>query len=213
MEVSLTEWCLAIYFAGFILNSIRSIRRYFVFQHIKLADNLDVLTNKPFIKRELLLRPFIWPYYFVSEKSPLARLSETFFRNYGDDGQIYFGSRGIKNFLYDIFLGKDRYRDLKIMTLVCEASETNESSRILQKFIDNLHANLVFGFYKGKYLLKVNYGREDSFLTVQTISRYMIDECERLSANRFISRIKEINPNALSDVMHRLEKECEIPSA
>ena len=42
----------------------------------------------------------------------MERLSESLFKKYGDEGHIYFGSRGLKNFLNDVFRGKKQIQKL-----------------------------------------------------------------------------------------------------
>ncbi|MBA4697766.1 MAG: hypothetical protein H2069_10385 [Legionella sp.] len=68
--------------------------------------NLDsAFLNK--MKRYMILKTLFWPFYFIVEKSPLERLSEIFFRHYGNEGVTYLGTRGIRNFLNDLLKGKN----------------------------------------------------------------------------------------------------------
>lgn len=55
----------------------------------------------------MILKTLFWPFYFIVEKSPLERLSEIFFRHYGNEGVTYLGTRGIRNFLNDLLKGKN----------------------------------------------------------------------------------------------------------
>ena len=63
---------------------------------------------------------------FCDKKSPLERISETFFSRYGNKETIYFGTQGLKNFSNDVFYGRKRHMNLNIQTMtwpLCKNSD------------------------------------------------------------------------------------------
>jgi hypothetical protein len=106
MDVSVEEFLVVLYVVGGLITLSYSIKSLFNFQRLKSYYNRDLLLKRPDVKIYLFLKPIFWPYFFVTEKSPTERLSELFFKHYGDEGRNYFGNQGLKNFLNDLFKGK-----------------------------------------------------------------------------------------------------------
>ncbi|HEL8628294.1 TPA: hypothetical protein U0E97_002326, partial [Legionella pneumophila] len=110
MDVSVKEFLITLYIVGGLITLSYSINSFLSFQRLKIYYNNDLLLKRPDVKRYLILKPFLWPYFFVIEKNPIERFSELFFKHYGDEGHTYFRSQGLKNFLNDLFKGKNRYK-------------------------------------------------------------------------------------------------------
>ncbi len=142
----------------------------------------------------MILKPILWPYYFVTEKSPIERLSELFFKHYGEEGHTYFGDRGLKNFLNDLFKGKERYKDCQIKS-VCWPIDKNSQEWLDYKKIfseDFLFANIIYAKIQGKYLLGVTWTKDKEH-SHEPVSRFQLDKCQRLSEFEFKSRLRQIN--------------------
>ncbi|HAT3877878.1 TPA: hypothetical protein I8669_002710 [Legionella pneumophila] len=182
------EILISVYALGFIINLYRSIIALIGFRNMKKNLYIDMFQERPDLKHYLVLKVLIWPYYFVTEKSPLERLSETFFKRYGDKGHCYYGTRGLKNFLNDVRKGKDRYKAYKIMHVVWEIT-----SPLYVKDEEKEHyAEIIVAYHKDQCLLQVML-TDSPFPSLKTISRYVLDNCEKLPLTEVKNRLKAIN--------------------
>ncbi|USQ15529.1 hypothetical protein J2N86_16010 (plasmid) [Legionella lytica] len=102
MSLELCHWILALYVAGLFMSILGSIQFLLNRNEIKKTTDIDVFQTRPSLKLYLILKPIFWPYFFVAEKSPIERISELFFKHYGDEGHTYLRNNGLKNFLRDV---------------------------------------------------------------------------------------------------------------
>ena len=80
---------LLIYIFGFLFELMKSIHTIYRFQWLKRKSGIDMFAKDYRMQSYLIRKPFLWPWFFVTEKSPIERLSESLFKNYGDEGHIY----------------------------------------------------------------------------------------------------------------------------
>ena len=109
---------LVIYLSGFFIQVLNAFIYFQKLQRLNEQSGVDLLSTHPKMKSYLIMKPFFWPWFFMTEKNPIERISELFFKNYGDKGHTYYRSRGLKNFLNDVFLGKNRYKNYETKNLV-----------------------------------------------------------------------------------------------
>jgi hypothetical protein len=195
MDVSIEEFLIVLYVVGGLISLSSSIKSFLNFQRFKTYYNSDLLLKRPDIKRYLILKPILWPYFFVTEKSPTVRLSELFFKHYGDEGHTYFGNQGLKNFLNDLFKGKNRYKECQIKTLCWSIDKNSQDWMDYKKFFndDNLYAHIIYTKIRDKYLLRVTWEKENMPHSTASISRFELDQGQRLSESEFKIRMKQIN--------------------
>jgi hypothetical protein len=155
MDVSVEEFLVVLYVVGGLITLSYSIKSLFNFQRLKSYYNRDLLLKRPDIKIYLFLKPIFWPYFFVTEKSPTERLSELFFKHYGDEGHTYFGNQGLKNFLNDLLKGKNRYTECQIKSLCWSIDKNSQDWMDYKKIFhdDNLYAHIIYTKIQDKYLL------------------------------------------------------------
>ncbi|CEG59312.1 hypothetical protein [Legionella fallonii] len=197
MDVSVKEFLIMVYIVGGLIALCYSIHGFLSFQHLKKYYNNDLLLKRPDIRRYLILKPLLWPYFFVIEKSPIERFSELFFKHYGDEGHTYFRSQGLKNFLNDLFKGKNRYKKHQIHTL-CWPIDKNSQDWIEHKQFfkgNNFYAHIVYIKMQDEYLVRVSWEKERTPHPVDSISRFELDQGQRLSASEFKTRMQQINVN------------------
>ncbi len=197
MDVSVKEFLITLYIVGGLITLSYSINSFLSFQRLKIYYNNDLLLKRPDVKRYLILKPFLWPYFFVIEKNPIERFSELFFKHYGDEGHTYFRSQGLKNFLNDLFKGKNRYIKYQIHTL-CWPIDKNSQDWIEHKRLfkgNNFYAHIIYIKMQNEYLVRVSWEKESAPHPVESISRFELDQCQRLSASEFKTRMQQINAN------------------
>lgn len=190
----------AIYFVGMIVGMYKSYWASIGLKRLKAELGMDVLSLRADVKRYFLLKPLLWPFYFVTEKNPLERFSECFFKHYGDKGHTYFGTGGLKNFCNDLFLGKDRYSRFK--TFVLHWPITNPAwlqSREL-KSGEIWYARIVCAHHHERYLMSVIMTKADTSQS-QIVSRFELDKCKRLSKTSFQNELRSINPEKAEEFL------------
>lgn len=114
------------YSTGVIVSFLDVIKTFFMFKKLKFFGHVDMFKSKPGMQGYLIRKVIFWPYYFVTEESPIERLSETFFSCYGNPGTRYLGSRGLKNFLNDLIRGKNRHQNYVYKVLSFKLDESCE---------------------------------------------------------------------------------------
>lgn len=195
MDISLTALLLAFYVAGVLVTLIESVKHYRRFILIRNRSSHDLLHLRPDIKRYLLKKPLLWPYFFLTEKGPLERLSELVFKHYGDAGHTYFGTRGLKNFLNDVFKGKDRYKHCQINALHWMV-EKNSLCWMHYKELFNeqpFYATIIYTKIRDHYLLRVLWTKEYNAPLPVTISRFELDQAQLLDESGFKKALEEIS--------------------
>jgi hypothetical protein len=173
--------------------------------------NRDLLLKRPDVKRYLIFKPILWPYFFVTEKSPTERLSELLFKHYGDEGHTYFGNQGLKNFLNDLFKGKSRYNECQIKSLCWSIDKNSQDWMDYKKIFhdDNLYAHIIYTKIQDKYLLRVTWEKESNPRPIASVSRFDLDQCERLSEAEFKTRMKQINVTEATRLCHDIKPKAE----
>lgn len=151
-----------------------------------------MLADKPELKGYMIRKVILWPFYFITEKSPLQRLSETFFGHYGDPGCSYRGTLGLKNFLNDCVKGKDRYKQSDIVHLFWPV---DSDSPIWDDFFRDknqpLFGNIYFIATKGKYRLIKNISL--SSRSSKQLSRYELNRSYTVSKEEFKIELLSVN--------------------
>ena len=196
-----------IYIAGFVISAIKSFYAFSGLSLLTQKTNPDFFKKRPDVIVYMILKPILWPYFFIIEKTPLERISELFFSRYGEEGIQYFGDRGVKNFLNDIFRGKRRYRNYitkKVFWTVEKNSETyHEYVKFHENFAKDLNAKISYAKYSNKYLLAITL-TSDSYDYNQEISRFDLDQCQPLDENKFRDRLLEINKENTEILLNEL---------
>lgn len=194
MIMSIKEGLVLFYITGLLISLSYSVRNYMMFKYLEIHYKDSLFTKR--LTRYLVIKPILWPYFFVTEKSPIERLSECFFKYYGDEGHTYFGSRGLKNFLNDLIKGKNRYQTCQVKTL-CWAIDKNsedwiEFTKICSKD-KNLYAHIIYTEISNKFLLSIIWEEGNATRSSASVSRYELDEAEKLSKTEFKNRLQQIN--------------------
>lgn len=152
----------------------------------------------------MVLKTIFWPFYFVVEKSPLERLSEAFFRNYGNKDVTYRGTRGLKNFLRDVFLGKNRYQGLVIEQLHWVINPENAHFKEYCLGKDTYYANILYTKKHDQYLLRIVIANS---IDQRAYTRFDLDECFRLNVKEFIKELVQINSQKAKNLCKQLSIE------
>ncbi|KTC83720.1 hypothetical protein [Legionella brunensis] len=181
---------LTLYVIGFVVNLYRTYVTMIGFKNMQQTLSVNVFKERPELMRYLVLKVIFWPYYFVTEKSPLVRFSETFFKHYGDQGCRYYGTRGIANFVNDLTKGKQRYQHYKVQHFVWELNSPVYPKGNLQ--VKEHYAEIILAVHKDHCLFQMVM-TDKPFRSRGKISRYMLDSCEKLSHEETCNRLKTVN--------------------
>lgn len=179
---------ITLYVIGFIISLYRSYLALVGFRHMKQQQLVDFFKEKPEVKRYLVLKVIFWPYYFVTDKSPLVRLSETFFKHYGDQGYKYYGTRGLQNFVKDLTQGKDRYKQYQIQHFVWELNSPVYPKEDGKK----RYAEIILALHKDHFLFQATH-TDKPFRSRGKISRFMLDECNKFPLSELEPCLKTYN--------------------
>lgn len=152
----------------------------------------------------MILKTLFWPFYFIVEKSPLERLSEIFFRHYGNEGVTYRGTGGLKNFLNYLLKGKNRYRGLIVEQLHWIVDPENEHFKKYHLGKGTSYANILYAKKHGKYLLRIIIA---SSIEQHGYTRFDLDECFRLNKKEFVKELAQINSYKTKDLCKKLNIE------
>ena len=197
MSLNALHWILAIYMAGLCISVLGSIQFLLNRNAVKRTTDIDIFQTRPSLKIYLIIKPIFWPYFFIVEKGPLERISELFFKHYGEEGHIYLRSNGIKNFLRDVFQGKNRYKHYKVTRLIWPVDEQSEDYQEHQKHFPEsskfLHAEIIYAQCQQKYLVGVMWGSKECLGGDLPISRYRLDQCEPMNFLQLEQRLLQIN--------------------
>ncbi len=153
----------------------------------------------------LLIRTLFWPYFLFFQTNPFNYLSSTLFKYYGAQGVTYCGSRGLYNLLNDVFRGKHRYKDYEIkffnFRCVHEGKVYQEYLTYVSEPQNIIYAKVILAKHIQKpdtYLFVQAIHFEQSTETVKHVSLYDLDRGERLSRHALETRLRDINPQAVS---------------
>ncbi len=197
-----------IYLAGFFIAAVQSLLKCMQLIHFRDNGGMDLLKGNSFMKSYLILRVIAWPYYLFVLSNPLVLISQCFFRHYGNDGQWYFGTKGLKNFLNDVLKGKNRYRGCdaqKVCFAVDKAALAYQDyCRSMGKEYAAVYAQIIYAKFKGKYLLHVIYSDDLGCMSISSVTRFDLDECERLNAYTIKQKLDAIHPEKAADIVRKL---------
>jgi hypothetical protein len=186
---------LAIYFIGCAFLALHSIHLWAQMLGWKKHGISDIIDSHSNMKPWLINRVIWWPYFLFIRTNPLVLLSELFFSRYGDKGHKYFGTKGLKNILNDIFRGFGRYKKYTVKTASIKIDEENLYNLKQNLFFPDApkYTHVIIAKYKKTYLFKVNFSSVNDCKA--TVSRYELDDCQHLTKEQIISSINELNPN------------------
>lgn len=197
MSVEWFYWILVIYSAGLCISSFGSIQCFLNRNDLKKNMDIDLFQTRPDLKAYLILKPIFWPYFFIAEKSPVERISELFFKHYGESGHTYLRDHGIKNFLRDLLKGKNRYKNYQVNRLIWPIDKESEDYQEHQKYCSksnkSLYAEIIYAHYQNKYLVGVMWGNRECLYNDMPISRFRLDQCEPMTFLQFERRLMQIN--------------------
>ncbi|WP_133137990.1 hypothetical protein [Legionella rowbothamii] len=209
MSLELFHWVLALYVAGLFMSILGSIQSLLKYNEVKRTMDIDVFQIRPSLKSYLILKPIFWPYFFITEKSPIDRISELFFKHYGDEGHTYLQDNGLKNFLRDVTRGKNRYENYQVKRLFWPIDEGSEDYQEHQKYFPNnskpLHAEIIYAQHQEKYLVGVMWSTRECLDNAKPVSRFQLDECESMTFLQFQRRLLEINQARATEFFSRLD--------
>lgn len=78
----------------FCIELSRSIQFIYNYKQLKTRSNKTYPDFSLRHNRDALIKPVLWPFCFVTKKSPIEQLSKLLFKNYGEKGHTYLGGRG-----------------------------------------------------------------------------------------------------------------------
>jgi len=165
----------------------------------------NVFFQHPKMKNWLIQRVVYWPYYLFVKTNPIVLFSELFFSRYGDQGHIYYGTTGLKNFLNDLFKGKNRYKNFKVFT-----TTTSLSSSFIRKMKSEYpgkkfpkYASVLLAKYSECYLFKSSLASDERLLG-SSASRFELDGCQRLTKDEVLAALNEMNPSMSHSLIEKL---------
>lgn len=195
MSTELIDGLFILYMMGLMFFGYQSYQVFSNLQEMYKNRSVSIFKLRPDLLRYLMLKPAFWPYFFITEKSPIERFSELFFKHYGDEGHTYLGSRGLKNFLNDVLRGVNRYKNYRVHYLCWpvpqESALYNDSVRILGEN-QPFYAHIIYGHHHNNYLLDIKLSNEH-LSSQNEHSRFVLDQCERLSESEFKAKLQQVN--------------------
>lgn len=193
------------YIFGLLMELIKTSFTLYRFQELKQKSGIDMLSMHPIMKSYLIKKTILWPWFFVTEKNPIERLSECFFKNYGDKDHTYLGSKGLRNFLNDIFRGINRYDNCQPNKLIWKVDkngpEYQEHINAFGKTNIDLFATIIYAIFQDKYLIHVTWSGKNCLLYNNNISRFELDNCEQITKTDFEKRLFRINSKKAQEFM------------
>jgi len=206
MSSKTINWIITIYTAGVIIHFLRSLQFLFQKNEIKKHIDIDLLEKRPDVKIYLLLfKPIFWPLLFITEKNPIERISELFFKHYGEPGHTYLRDQGLKNFLNDLMKGKNRYKCYEIKKLLWPVDKNGEEYKEMKKYFNNdnklVYASIIYAHHKEKFLLGVTWGSKETLGDERPVSRFQLDQCELMSFLEFKKRLLSINYSKACEIL------------
>jgi len=172
---------------------------------LQQAAGVDVFAQHPQMKSWLIQRVIYWPYYLFVKTNPLVLFSELLFSRYGDSGHVYFGTTGLKNFLNDLFKGKDRYKNFKVITTTIVLSSTfiNKMQNEYPEKDFPKYAAVLLAKYSNIFLFKSALTNDERLLNLNA-SRFELDSCQRLTKEEIVTALDEMNSNVSQNIIERL---------
>lgn len=172
---------------------------------LQKAAGTNVFAQHPQMKPWLIQRVIYWPYYLFVKTNPIVLFSELFFSRYGDPGHIYRGTTGLKNFLNDLFKGKNRYKNFKIFTTTISLTSSfiNKMKNEYPGKNFPKYASVLMAKYSEGYLFKSVLANDERLLG-SSVSRFELDSCQRLTKEEVLAALDEMNPNISQNIIEKL---------
>lgn len=210
MSLELLHWLIVIYVAGMLICSLGSIQFLVQRYEIKKTMDIDLFQTRPDLKSYLFLKPIFWPYFFVTEKKPIDRVSELLFKHYGDEGHTYFRDHGIKNFLRDVINGKNRYKNYQVSRLLWPVDKNGvEYQERKSHFNDGgkpVYVEIIWAHYQEKFFLGVTFGSKECLSDNKPVSRFQLDQCKLINASQFQQRLLQINHTRATEFLSQYQQ-------
>ena len=166
----------------------------------------NMMDSHPCMKSWLINRVIFWPYFLFCKTNPIILFSQLFFSRYGDEGHIYFGAKGLKNFLNDVLRGVNRYKNYTVNSAHIYLSpeclnrlKANHPNDPLPKY-----SRVIIAEYKDTYLFRSVF-TSNSTSDIST-SRYELDECRRLTKEEVVLSINQLNSTTGIKLIERMGK-------
>jgi len=203
--------------AGFIVSLIFVGKNVIGLHRLKQFEQVDMFSLKPNLRSYLICKVLFWPYFLI-EKSPIERLSETFFCHYGNKDFVYPGNRGLKNFINDCLRGKQRYKHYILKTRHVKLDEDSPQYKdfIKHRSYGNrrqaVYAQILSAKHQKRrnhYLLFISLHSEITFDPSdqhEPTTRFDFDGCDRVSLSVLQERLLEISPTVSKEVIESLSE-------
>lgn len=124
----------------------------------------------------------LWPLYH----NPFELIAEKIFKRYGDEGHVYPGWGGLKNFMNDRIKGPDRYEGYDHYNFHFELSKSPEPNFKKLKYV------LINLSKKGNNILYMSHLSETPLRNIG-LSIYDLDKCEPMDHQKLISELQSLN--------------------
>ncbi len=203
------ENIISILFKAYLLGCL-FVGAQYLYTYIKMlilqkAVKKNVFTNHPKMKQWLIQRVIYWPYYLFVKTNPINLFSQLFFSRYGDQGHIYYGTTGLRNFLNDIFKGKNRYKKFNVFTTTISLSSSFINQMMNEYPGQNYpkYAMVLLARYQDNYLFKSTFVADDR-LSEQKTSRFELDSCQRLTKEEVLAALNQMNQNISNNIIKKV---------
>ena len=198
---------LILYIIGLISSLYKNIKIYKILKLSK-KEISKIVTQERHPLLHIFLDAVFWPYLIIKYKSPLAVISELFFKNYGNHSSSAFKSEGIKNFYMDL-LHKKKYEKLKARKKIIKI---NKESPAYISFIQSgiftdgssLFVGIIFSKIGDRYLIKGTYFEDENHFSCRHITRFALYRCKNLSKKSFIEAADKLHSNLGESLVREL---------
>ncbi len=104
--------------------------------------------------------------------------------------------------------GKNRYRGCDAQKVCFAVDKSAQAYRDYCRSMDEeyavVYAQIIYAKFKGKYLLHVIYSEDLGCLSISPVTRFDLDECERLNAETIKQKLDAIHPEKAADIVRKL---------
>lgn len=207
----LLQTLIVIYLFGVAFTFIFMTKNFIAVTWLKESDEFTSFKWLSKIQSYLIRKILFWPFYLAVEQSPISLISELFFSRYGNKDHIYFGDRGIKNFLSDLLKGKNRYKRYQIKVYWVKLNEQSKAYQNYIQYDKNKHQVIYAKVFLAKppkpgsrYLFMVHTMPESCYdpnENEQSVTRFDLDQCYRVNNAELEEHLSEISPRLTKSIM------------